>query len=72
MFVANTLPGQLVKAQIVKSSKKFAEANLVDVITPSKDEIDMPFQDIPGAPFIQLPVSLQNNYNYHIILIQNL
>ena len=62
VFVANTLPGQLVKAQIVKSSKKFAEANLVDVITPSKDEIDMPFQDIPGAPFIQLPVSLQNQY----------
>jgi len=39
VFVPNTLPGQFVKAQISKSSKKYAEAKLIDVLQPSKDEV---------------------------------
>ena len=62
VFVPNTLPGQLVKAQIKKSSKKYAEAKLIDVLEPSKDEVEVPFQDIPGAPYIQLPIELQHRY----------
>ena len=62
VFVPNTLPGQLVKAQIKKSSKKYAEAKLIDVLAPSKDEITVPYQDIPGAPYIQLPIELQHQY----------
>ena len=62
VFVPNTLPGQLVKAQIKKSSKKYAEAKLIDVLQPSEDEIEVPFQDIPGAPYIQLPIELQHQY----------
>ena len=62
IFVPNTLPGQLVKAQISKSSKNYAEAKLIDVIEPSKDEVEVPFQDIPGAPYIQLPIELQHKY----------
>tara|TARA_B100000795_G_scaffold13584_1_gene9325 strand:+ start:1468 stop:2922 length:1455 start_codon:yes stop_codon:yes gene_type:complete len=62
VFVPNTLPGQLVKAQINKSSKKYAEAKLIDVIVPSENEVDVPFQDIPGAPYIQLPIDLQHKY----------
>ncbi len=62
VFVPNTLPGQLVKAQIKKSSKKYAEAKLIDVLQKSEDEIDVPFQDIPGAPYIQLPIDLQHKY----------
>ena len=62
VFVPNTLPGQLVKAQIQKSSKKYAEAKLIDVLESSKDEIEVPFQDIPGAPYIQLPIELQHQY----------
>lgn len=62
VFVPNTLPGQLVKAQIKKSSKKYAEAKLIDVLAPSEDEIEVPFQDIPGAPYIQLPIELQHQY----------
>ncbi|KOY52374.1 23S rRNA (uracil(1939)-C(5))-methyltransferase RlmD [Polaribacter dokdonensis] len=62
VFVPNTLPGQLVKAQIKKSSKKYAEAKLIDVITPSENEVEVPFQDIPGAPYIQLPIALQHQY----------
>ncbi|WP_159947195.1 23S rRNA (uracil(1939)-C(5))-methyltransferase RlmD [Polaribacter septentrionalilitoris] len=62
VFVPNTLPGQLVKAQIKKSSKKYAEAKLMDVLQASPDEVEVPFQDIPGAPYIQLPVELQHQY----------
>jgi len=62
VFVPNTLPGQLVKAQIQKSSKNYAEAKLIDVLESSKDEIEVPFQDIPGAPYIQLPIELQHQY----------
>jgi 23S rRNA (uracil-5-)-methyltransferase RumA len=62
VFVPNTLPGQLVKAQIIKTSKKYAEASLIDVLKPSDNEIEMPFQDIPGAPYIQLPIALQHQY----------
>ncbi|WP_348666979.1 23S rRNA (uracil(1939)-C(5))-methyltransferase RlmD [uncultured Polaribacter sp.] len=62
IFVPNTLPGQLVKAQISKSSKNYAEAKLIDVLAPSEDEIEVPYQDIPGAPYIQLPIALQHQY----------
>ena len=62
VFVPNTLPGQLVKAQIKKSSKKYAEAKLIDVLQASENEVEVPFQDIPGAPYIQLPIDLQHQY----------
>ena len=62
VFVPNTLPGQLVKAQIKKSSKKYAEAKLMDVIEASDDEVKVPYQDIPGAPYIQLPIAKQHIY----------
>ena len=62
VFVPNTLPGQLVKAQIKKSSKKYAEGKLLDIIKPSDDEIDIPYQDIPGAPYIKLPIDKQHHY----------
>ncbi|APG64746.1 23S rRNA (uracil-5-)-methyltransferase RumA [Tenacibaculum todarodis] len=62
VFVPNTLPGQLVKAQIKKSSKKYAEAKLIDVLEDSENEVDVPFQDIPGAPYIKLPIDLQHQY----------
>jgi 23S rRNA (uracil1939-C5)-methyltransferase len=62
VFIPNTLPGQLVKAQINKSSKNYAEAKLIDVLEPSEDEVEVPYQDIPGAPYIQLPIELQHKY----------
>ena len=62
VFVPNTLPSQLVKAQVKKSSKKYAECKLIDVLKFSDDEVEVPFQDIPGAPYIQLPIDLQHQY----------
>ncbi len=62
VFVANTLPGQLVKAKVAKSSKKYAECKLIDVLETSEEEIEVPYQDIPGAPYIKLPIELQHKY----------
>ncbi|WP_088322739.1 23S rRNA (uracil(1939)-C(5))-methyltransferase RlmD [Polaribacter tangerinus] len=62
IFVPNTLPGQLVKAQISKTSKKYAEGKLIDVLEISEDEVPLEYQDIPGAPYIQLPINLQHQY----------
>lgn len=62
VFVPNTIPGQWVKAQVKKTSKKYAECKLLDVIQASKDELPTEFQDIPGAPYIQLPIHLQHQY----------
>ena len=62
VFVPNTLPGQLVKAQVKKSSKKYAECSLMDVLEISENEVEVPYQDIPGAPYIQLPIEKQHAY----------
>jgi 23S rRNA (uracil-5-)-methyltransferase RumA len=62
VFVPNTLPGQTVKARVAKSSKKYAECKLIDVLEPSEDEVEVPYQDIPGAPYIHLPIELQHKY----------
>lgn len=62
VFVPNSLPGQFVKAQVKKSSKTYAEAKLLEVLTPSEDETDIPFQEISGAPYIKLPVEKQWAY----------
>ncbi|MCB4808278.1 23S rRNA (uracil(1939)-C(5))-methyltransferase RlmD [Tamlana sp. 62-3] len=62
VFVPNTLPGQLVKAQVKKASKKYAECKLFEVLKSSDDEIDSPYQDIPGAPYIKLPIEKQHEY----------
>ena len=62
VFVPNTLPGQLVKAQVKKSSKTYAECKLLDVIKLSDDETKTTYQDIPGAPYINLPLAKQHQY----------
>lgn len=62
VFIPNTLPGQLVKARVVKSKKNYAECKLIEVLKPSDNEIEVPYQDIPGAPYIQLPINLQHQY----------
>ncbi|MBO6761020.1 MAG: TRAM domain-containing protein, partial [Roseivirga sp.] len=62
IFVPNTLPSQKVKAQVQKASKTFAECKLLEVLESSPDETEVPYQEIPGAPYIKLPVDLQHKY----------
>ena len=62
VFVPNTLPGQYVKAQVRKVGKAYAECKLLEVLRASEDEIDVPYQAIPGAPYIKLPIEKQHAY----------
>lgn len=62
LFIPNTLPGQVVKAQVKKASKSYAECKLLEVLRTSPDEIEVPYQEIPGAPYIKLPVEIQHQY----------
>ena len=62
LFVKNSLPGQLVQAKIIKKKKRFAKCKLVRVLQAAKDEVDVPFQPIPGAPFARFPMALQEQY----------
>jgi len=59
LFVPNTIKGQTVKARVVKRKNTYAECKLVEVITPSKDEVEIPYQPISGAPFAKLPIEIQ-------------
>ena len=59
VFVQNALPGQHVRARVVKCKSRFAECKLDEVLTPSEDEVSIPFQRIPGAPYASLPIEKQ-------------
>lgn len=62
LFVKNTLPGQVVTAKIIKKKKRYAECKLLKVTSPSPDELNLPYQEIPGAPFLRLPIEKQELY----------
>ena len=59
IFVDNTFPGQTAKAQITKKRKRHAEAKLLEVVERSPLEKISGFQEISGAPYIFVPVELQ-------------
>lgn len=62
VFINNTIPGQLVKARISKKRKSYAEAKLIEVLKKSDQEIKHSFQEISGAPYISLPIKIQQKY----------
>lgn len=59
VFVQNALPGQKVRAKVVKNKKRYIECKMVSVIERAPKEKDTPYQDIPGAPYSHLPVEVQ-------------
>ncbi len=61
VFVDNAFPGQKVKAKIEKKKKKYAEAKLLEILERSPDELVNDFQEISGAPYIFVPISLQQD-----------
>lgn len=62
VFVNNTIPGQVVKCRISRKKKKHIEAKLVKVLERSTNEVERPFQPIPGAPYSSLPIEIQEKY----------
>jgi 23S rRNA (uracil1939-C5)-methyltransferase len=59
VFVTNTIPGQVVKAIVTNKRKRHAECRLVEIVRHSDLEIQVPYQLISGAPYINLPIDLQ-------------
>lgn len=62
VFIPNTIPGQKVEAQIIKTKPRFAEAKLVRVLDHSSEEVQLGYHSIPGAPYINLPLERQHHY----------
>lgn len=70
MFVPNTIPGQKVKARIFKKRKKHLEGKLIEIVSPSPEEVKMDFQPISGAPYLTLPVEKQREYKQRTTIEQ--
>lgn len=60
VFVPNTIPGQRVRAKVIKKKKSFAECKLMEVLVPSPEEQPISYQSIPGAPYAKWPVERQH------------
>jgi 23S rRNA (uracil1939-C5)-methyltransferase len=58
VFVRGAVPGDRVRAQIGKSKRSWAEADVVELLEPSSDRIE-PEAPHPGAPWQVLPYERQ-------------
>ncbi len=61
-FVPNAIPGQLVSCRAYKVRKRHIETKLIEILEPSPDEVEIPYQRISGAPYAALPVEIQERY----------
>lgn len=62
VFVQNAIPGQTVHARVTTCKSKYAECKLEEVVKRSPEELEIPYQEIPGAPFAHLPMPVQHRY----------
>jgi 23S rRNA (uracil1939-C5)-methyltransferase len=58
IFVQGGVPGDTVRVEIGKSKRAYAEARVIEVVTPSPDRIE-PVAQHPGAPWQVIPYAKQ-------------
>ena len=58
VFVQGGIPGDTVRVEVGKSKRAYAEARVLEVLTPSPDRLQ-PLADHPGAPWQVLPYAKQ-------------
>lgn len=61
VFVTGAVPGDRVSARIGKRKRSYAEARIVELLTPSPERIE-PAADHPGAPWQVIPYERQLAY----------
>jgi len=62
VFIQNGIPGQLVKAKVIKKKKNYAECRLIKVLKTSSIEKATNYQPISGAPYINLSIQKQHDF----------
>jgi 23S rRNA (uracil1939-C5)-methyltransferase len=62
VFIDNAFPGQRVKVKIDVKRKRHAEAKLIEVLERSPLEVNQPFQEISGGPYIFVPIQTQQEF----------
>lgn len=62
VFVPNAIPGQVIRAKVIKRQKNHAEARTLKVLKNSHLEGDIPYQLVSGAPYARLPLDIQHSY----------
>jgi 23S rRNA (uracil1939-C5)-methyltransferase len=58
VFVQGGIPGDTVRVEVGKSKRAYAEARVIEVVTPSPDRIE-PVAQHPGAPWQVIPYAKQ-------------
>jgi 23S rRNA (uracil1939-C5)-methyltransferase len=58
VFVQGGIPGDTVRVEVGKSKRAYAEARVIEVVTPSPDRIE-PLAQHPGAPWQVIPYAKQ-------------
>ena len=59
VFVPNAIAGQRVRARVSQCKRRHAEARITAVLKRAPEEVTVPHQAIPGAPYITLPLAAQ-------------
>lgn len=68
IFIENAIKGQLRQVQITKIDRRHIEARDIALLQSSSDEITIPYQPIPGAPYATLPYEQQQAFKKNEVL----
>jgi len=68
VFVPNAIAGQRVRARVSLCKRRHAEARITAVLSRAPEEIEVPYQAIPGAPYITLPLAEQRAFKERVTL----
>ncbi len=68
IFIENAIKGQLRQVQITKIDRRHIEARDIALLQSSPDEITIPYQPIPGAPYATLPYEQQQAFKKNEVL----
>ena len=68
IFIENAIKGQIRQVQITKIDRRHIEARDIALIQPSPNEMEIPYQAIPGAPYATLPYESQQAFKQNEVL----